>query len=126
MATMALTRNPIEMADGRHLHWVGGVPVDVVEAVGRRCRFGDEVDHQQEKVDDEFGRHDDVDGVDVLLFDWSKFLFIFFIFLSFYQLELIFCVTSTNAVVHDLSLGEDLHRYPSVRSKSLQQDAVIQ
>jgi len=44
--------------DGWYLHWVGGVPVDIVEPVGRRCRFRDNVNHQQEKVDDQLGRHD--------------------------------------------------------------------
>ena len=48
----------VRRSRGWYLHWVGGVPVDIVEPVGRRCRFRDNVNHQQEKVDDQLGRHD--------------------------------------------------------------------
>ena len=38
-------------------HWVGGVPVNVAQPVGRGGRFRDDVDQQQEQVHERFGRH---------------------------------------------------------------------
>ena len=40
-----------------NLHWIGGVPVDVAQPVGRSGRLADELDEHKKKVDGPFGRH---------------------------------------------------------------------
>lgn len=47
----------IESHEDWDLHWVGGVPVDVVQPVGGRGCLADQLDQHQQKVDDHFGRH---------------------------------------------------------------------
>jgi len=94
-------------------YWVGGVPVDVVEPVGRRRRLGDQVDHQEKKVDDELRRHGSADMLSCFVSVSFPFFLSFNLLLSYNFFSLFLPIES---VIFYLIYIYKFLLYPSIRT----------